>query len=131
MHMMLPHLLSTCSLFPLTVHAIIIHTSFPPHSPPPYLHISPSLPLPSPSTHLPRSATLVIAYLMRHEGKSLHEAHSFLKERRPFIRPNFGFWKQLIDYEYHLFQKNTITMIKWKDDTVIPDVYWEEYKNLY
>ena len=150
----------TCSLHssthmqrPALSHPLLsLHTSLSPSTPcchPPLsLHTSLSHPphlavtLPSPSaphchpplslhTSLTRSATLVLAYLMRHEGKSLQEAHSFLKERRPFIRPNFGFWRQLIDYEHCLFQRNTVNMIKWKEDTFIPDIYYDQYKDLY
>lgn len=38
-----------------------------------------------------RSATLVIAYLMKRKGMPFLEAYSFVKERRPIIRPNEGF----------------------------------------
>ena len=125
-HMQIPAL----SHPPLSLHTSLSH---PPHlavtlpsSSTPHCHPPPSL-----HTSLTRSATLVLAYLMRHEGKSLQEAHSFLKERRPFIRPNFGFWRQLIDYEHCLFQRNTVNMIKWKEDTFIPDIYYDQYKDLY
>ncbi|XP_030041806.1 dual specificity protein phosphatase 18-like [Microcaecilia unicolor] len=55
-----------------------------------------------------RSATLCIAYLMKYEGISLREAHNWVKSRRPTIRPNAGFWHQLIAYEKKLFGKNSV-----------------------
>ncbi|KAM4808289.1 dual specificity protein phosphatase 18-like isoform 1-T2 [Rhinophrynus dorsalis] len=76
-----------------------------------------------------RSATLCLAYLMKHTGRSLLEAHDWLKSCRPIIRPNIGFWKQLISYEMTLFGKNTVTII---DSPIgpIPDIYEEETKNM-
>ncbi|KAG7265127.1 hypothetical protein CRUP_032127 [Coryphaenoides rupestris] len=46
-----------------------------------------------------RSAALCIAYLMKHQDQTLREAHTWLRSRRPIVRPNAGFWRQLIDYE--------------------------------
>ncbi|XP_029922446.1 dual specificity protein phosphatase 14 [Myripristis murdjan] len=57
-----------------------------------------------------RSAALVIAYLMRCEGVSLRQAHEALLEKRPHIRPNAGFWRQLMEYERALFGRNTVRM---------------------
>ncbi|KAK1168698.1 dual specificity protein phosphatase 14 [Acipenser oxyrinchus oxyrinchus] len=57
-----------------------------------------------------RSPALVMAYLMRYQGVTLREAHSWVKGRRPHIRPNAGFWRQLLDYERRLFGKNTVKM---------------------
>ncbi|XP_072272090.1 dual specificity protein phosphatase 18 [Pyxicephalus adspersus] len=55
-----------------------------------------------------RSATLCLAYLMKHRAMTLREAHTHLKKRRPFIEPNLGFWSQLIGYELQLYGKNTV-----------------------
>ena len=46
-----------------------------------------------------RSATICIAYLMKHEGLSLEKAHAKVKAARHFIRPNPGFWRFLVKYE--------------------------------
>jgi hypothetical protein len=45
-----------------------------------------------------RSATIVIHYLVK-EGMSLREAFTLVKERRPAIAPNVGFFKKLVDAE--------------------------------
>ncbi|XP_049778016.1 dual specificity protein phosphatase 19 [Schistocerca cancellata] len=53
-----------------------------------------------------RSATVVIAYLIKECGMTFTEAFAYLKERREAIRPNDGFIKQLKQYENSL--KTTI-----------------------
>jgi hypothetical protein len=49
-----------------------------------------------------RSATVVIAYLMRYHAMSRDEAYRVCKTRRPKVYPNHGFWKQLQEYETKL-----------------------------
>lgn len=43
-----------------------------------------------------RSATIVAAYLMMYYSWSAYEALSYIKEKRPCIRPNDGFLEQLL-----------------------------------
>ncbi|XP_059920441.1 dual specificity protein phosphatase 14 [Gadus macrocephalus] len=76
-----------------------------------------------------RSATLCIAYLMKHHNNSLLEAHGWVRSSRPIIRPNVGFWKQLIDYEKELRGCTTVEMIS-SSIGEIPDLYEEETKNM-
>lgn len=76
-----------------------------------------------------RSATLCIAYLMKHEGMSLRKAYLHVKARRPIAHPNHGFFKQLIDYERRLFGHETVKMVN-SGAGLIPDVYEEEYRNM-
>ncbi|KAG8456204.1 hypothetical protein GDO86_002120 [Hymenochirus boettgeri] len=76
-----------------------------------------------------RSPTLCLAYLMKHHGLTLLAAHDWLKRCRPIIRPNIGFWKQLINYEITLFGKNTVTIID-SPIGLIPTVYKNETKNM-
>lgn len=45
-----------------------------------------------------RSASLVIAYLMRKEQQSAEEARAFVTARRPIVLPNDGFWRCLQEY---------------------------------
>jgi len=49
-----------------------------------------------------RSATIVIAYLMKYMDKTRDDAYIFCKARRPMVRPNDGFWNQLHLYEERL-----------------------------
>lgn len=46
-----------------------------------------------------RSATIAIAYIMRHKKQSMDEAHFFVRSKRHQIDPNFAFLGQLLDYE--------------------------------
>lgn len=46
-----------------------------------------------------RSASIVIAYLIKYEGKKFREAYDYLKEKREIIEPNRGFRTKLIVYE--------------------------------
>ncbi|XP_060612996.1 dual specificity protein phosphatase 14 [Anolis sagrei] len=69
-----------------------------------------------------RSATLCIAYLMKYQNVSLHEAYNWVKSRRPVINPNVGFWRQLIDYERELYGRNSVKMVQTTYG-MMPDVY--------
>ncbi|XP_072021938.1 dual specificity protein phosphatase 14-like [Amphiura filiformis] len=76
-----------------------------------------------------RSASLIMVYLMKYEHMTLKQAHTYVRGRRPVIRPNPGFWKQLIHYERTVKGKSTVKMVPssigW-----IPDIYKEEMKGL-
>lgn len=50
-----------------------------------------------------RSPAVVLAYLMRHWNMPLSEAFALVQQRRPFCRPNEGFWRQLQMEELRLF----------------------------
>lgn len=67
---------------------------------------------------------------MKYNKLSLLQAYNFVKAKRPKIKPNCGFFKQLIDYEKTLFGSNTVDMVF--NETVkmeIPDVYDVNYQN--
>ncbi|XP_040859651.1 dual specificity protein phosphatase 18 [Ochotona curzoniae] len=74
-----------------------------------------------------RSAALCLAYLMKYHAMSLLDAHAWTKSCRPIIRPNVGFWEQLIHYELQLFGKNTVRMVS-SPMGMIPDVYEKEMR---
>ncbi|XP_043910516.1 dual specificity protein phosphatase 14 [Protopterus annectens] len=76
-----------------------------------------------------RSASLCIAYLMKYHKVSLLEAYSWVKSRRPIIRPNIGFWRQLIDYERKLFGKTSVKMLQTPYG-IMPDIYERERRHL-
>jgi len=76
-----------------------------------------------------RSAALCIAYLMKYHRMTLKDAHDYLKRRRPIIRPNVSFWRQLIDYEYSLLRHNTVEM-RMSPVGEVPDLYYNQVKNL-
>ncbi|XP_075691716.1 dual specificity protein phosphatase 18 [Rhinoderma darwinii] len=81
------------------------------------------------SAGISRSSTLCLAYLMKYHGLTLLAAHAHLKACRPIIRPNIGFWRQLIAYELYLFGKNTVHIIESLVG-LIPNIYETETKNM-
>uniref|UniRef100_A0A8D0HRF3 Dual specificity phosphatase 21 n=1 Tax=Sphenodon punctatus TaxID=8508 RepID=A0A8D0HRF3_SPHPU len=74
-----------------------------------------------------RSSALCLAYLMKYHAMSLVNAHAWLKSCRPIIRPNSGFWQQVIQYEYKVFGRNTVRMIS-SPFGIIPDLYENEMR---
>ncbi|XP_017575498.1 dual specificity phosphatase 28 isoform X2 [Pygocentrus nattereri] len=49
-----------------------------------------------------RSATICVAFLMKHQGLTLTEAFQVVKSARSVVEPNPGFWAQLERYEQEL-----------------------------
>ncbi|PAV83362.1 hypothetical protein WR25_16110 [Diploscapter pachys] len=78
-----------------------------------------------------RSASLVIVYLIKHERMTLRQAYHYVKSARPVIKPNIGFWKQMVDYEKHLRGTSTVQMLNTPQcDLPIPDVYMDDIVRL-
>lgn len=70
-----------------------------------------------------RSSTIVLAYLMRHHNMRLREAYELVHVQRPYVQPNLGFWRQLIDYERSIFGSSTVNMVPMEGSRIlIPDV---------
>jgi hypothetical protein len=63
-----------------------------------------------------RSASVVIAYLMRYHGMSLEEAYVLAKTRRPLVNPNPGFWKQLQEFEKRSTQEANASRFETFDE---------------
>jgi hypothetical protein len=49
-----------------------------------------------------RSATIVIAYLMRYKSMNMQDAWLFTRRMRSIVHPNSGFQRQLLEYEVEL-----------------------------
>ncbi|GLV41385.1 uncharacterized protein CBL_06615 [Carabus blaptoides fortunei] len=78
-----------------------------------------------------RSASLCVAYLMKYQHMSLLQAYNYVKSKRPQIKPNNGFFRQLIEYEYRLFGENSVKMV-YNDyvNAEIPEVYACDYQKM-
>ncbi|XP_076357458.1 dual specificity protein phosphatase 18-like [Tachypleus tridentatus] len=79
-----------------------------------------------------RSATLCLVYLMKYQNMKLKSACHFLKKCRPAVRPNNGFFSQLIEYEKKCFGKNTVRMVEVPGmgiDLMVPDIFLKEYNS--
>ncbi|KAL6732875.1 hypothetical protein Aduo_003588 [Ancylostoma duodenale] len=76
-----------------------------------------------------RSASLVMIYLVKYERMTLRQAYHYVKSARPVIRPNVGFWKQMVDYEKRLRGVASVTMVMTNQcDLPIPDIYVDDLK---
>jgi hypothetical protein len=78
-----------------------------------------------------RSAALCMVYLIKYEGLTLREAYYHVRGRRPIIRPNIGFFRQMIEYEKRILGKTSVSLVPnpvGPGTGLIPDVYEEEYK---
>jgi atypical dual specificity phosphatase len=56
-----------------------------------------------------RSASFVIAYLMKYYEMNLQEAFLYVRKRRNIICPNKKFMTYLYEYEFKMFGENSIT----------------------
>lgn len=80
-----------------------------------------------------RSATVVIAYLMKYKHIDLRTAFNYCYNLRPVIRPNNGFMMQLINYEHQLFGRTSVHMVDAEVDGVLinlPHFFLEEHPQL-
>lgn len=78
-----------------------------------------------------RSATLCLAYLMKHHRMSLKDAYNHTKAKRPQVRPNVSFVKQLMDFEQNLYGTPTVTMVYCHAlDQELPDIYEPEFRTM-
>jgi len=76
-----------------------------------------------------RSASICLAFLMKYCKMTLKESYNHVKSRRPIIRPNAGFFRQLIEYEKKLFGRTSVSMVS-SSMGLIPDVYKEDVKHM-
>ncbi|XP_016951455.1 dual specificity protein phosphatase 18 [Drosophila biarmipes] len=76
-----------------------------------------------------RSASLCLAYLMKHAGMSLREAYHHVQSIRPQVRPNSGFFQQLRRYEQELRGTSSVAMVYFASlDKEIPDILEPQYR---
>jgi hypothetical protein len=56
-----------------------------------------------------RSATVVLAYLMRYHNMTRDQSYTIIKQRRPKIDPNEGFWQQLLIWQHQMIATTSTT----------------------
>lgn len=71
-----------------------------------------------------RSATIVIAYLMKHTRMTMTDAYKFVKGKRPIISPNLNFMGQLLEFEEDLNNGVTPRILTPKLIGVETVVWW-------
>lgn len=60
-----------------------------------------------------RSATIVLAYLMKYQNMTLKTALEKVRELRPIVRPNIGFFNELLAFESELTPDMNPSMHPW------------------
>ncbi|XP_048764316.2 uncharacterized protein LOC125672187 isoform X5 [Ostrea edulis] len=73
-----------------------------------------------------RSASTVMAYLMKEYKMTRQEAYDYVKEKRSCIMPNSAFWRQLETYEGILQAKRKLELFKSKSQEDLLDSPMEE-----
>jgi len=68
---------------------------------------------------------------MKYQRMTLRKAFMHLRSVRPAIRPNTGFFRQLIEMELQLFGSETVSMVfNEAAGTQIPDVYEVDFQKM-
>ncbi|KHN84655.1 Dual specificity protein phosphatase 14 [Toxocara canis] len=73
-----------------------------------------------------RSASICLAYLTKYRCRSLRDAYDLMAEKRPLVRPNIGFWRQLIAFEQEIKKcHGSVRLVQdeAQEDKLVPDVY--------
>uniref|UniRef100_A0A2K6W614 Protein-tyrosine-phosphatase n=1 Tax=Onchocerca volvulus TaxID=6282 RepID=A0A2K6W614_ONCVO len=73
-----------------------------------------------------RSSTICLAFLTKYRCRSLRDAYFLMFSKRPLVRPNIGFWRQLIQFEQEVKHgPASVTMVfdETQTDQLLPDVY--------
>lgn len=76
-----------------------------------------------------RSASICLAYLTKYHCRSLRDAYHLMKSKRPMVRPNLGFWRQLIAFEQNVKETpGSVRLVRdeAQPDCLLPDVYLTE-----
>jgi atypical dual specificity phosphatase len=68
---------------------------------------------------------------MKYQRMTLRKAFKHVRSVRSAVRPNTGFFRQLIDMEMRLFGQQTVFMVfNEAASALIPDVYEVDYQKM-
>ncbi|VDK84011.1 unnamed protein product [Litomosoides sigmodontis] len=73
-----------------------------------------------------RSTTICLAFLTKYRCRTLRDAYFLMLSKRPLVRPNIGFWKQLIQFEQEIKHMPASVGMVYNEaevDQLLPDVY--------
>ena len=70
-----------------------------------------------------RSATVVLAYLVQREKRSLRHAFLYLKAIRSVVDPNPGFWQQLVELEHKVHGATSVRLLQTPEHGLLPCIY--------
>ncbi|VDN58311.1 unnamed protein product [Dracunculus medinensis] len=73
-----------------------------------------------------RSASICLAYLTKYKCRSLRDAYRLMSLKRPLVRPNLGFWRQLIQFEQEIKRSVgsvRLILVDSQPENYLPDVY--------
>lgn len=73
-----------------------------------------------------RSASICLAYLTKYYCRSLRVAYHLMKSKRVMVRPNLGFWRQLIAFEQNVKETpGSVRLVRdeAQPECLLPDVY--------
>lgn len=76
-----------------------------------------------------RSAAICLAFLTKFRCRSLRDAYHLMARRRPMVRPNIGFWRQLIAFEQSVKQTHgSVRLVRdeAQEYALLPDVYLKD-----
>ncbi|XP_041353901.1 dual specificity protein phosphatase 18-like [Gigantopelta aegis] len=72
-----------------------------------------------------RSASVCIAYLVKHHEMTLNDAYHHVLDRREVIHPNNGFWQSLVQFEEDIRGSNSVQLMPFVLG-MVPSVYEQD-----
>ncbi|CAL2030219.1 hypothetical protein CAEBREN_08205 [Caenorhabditis brenneri] len=73
-----------------------------------------------------RSASICLAFLLKYRCRNLRDAYHLMKSKRVMVRPNLGFWRQLIAFEQNVKENaGSVRLVRdeAQPEQLLPDVY--------
>lgn len=78
-----------------------------------------------------RSTSLVLGYLIKYHKMSLRDAYQMVHSRRPVVRPNNGFFRQLIEFEKRTLGTKSVSLVETTAEGIqitVPDFFLTDHR---